>query len=137
MELLGQDLGSAMFTGAWQGALTGFVFGGVTGFANAKANGLNPWTGKAQTSPIPHKPLMTGPDAMPSHPNAASYEGNVTKISPNMKGKMGVQRAMSEIVDEGGNILGTEVTIEVDGIRIRPDIIYRRGRWHARTFQGS
>ena len=48
MELLGQDLGSAMFTGAWQGALTGFVFGGIYGGAKANANGLKYWSGKSK-----------------------------------------------------------------------------------------
>ena len=68
--ILGQDIGSAMFTGAWQGALTGFVFGGIYGGAKANANGLKYWSGKSKTPSIPHRPLMTEPDAMPAKPNA-------------------------------------------------------------------
>lgn len=60
--ILGQDIGSAMFTGAWQGAATGFVFGGITGYFSAKANGLNGWTGKSNVMATRHRPLMTEPD---------------------------------------------------------------------------
>ena len=38
---------------------------------------------------------------------------------------MGKLQRMDEIIQNGGTILGTEVTIEVNGIRIRPDIVYR------------
>lgn len=132
--ILGQDVGSAMFTGAWQGAATGFVLGGATGYFSAKANGLNGWTGmeKSNVMATRHRPLMTEPDAMPGHPSAdianstpINYEHSAVQFSAYQKGEMGKLRRMNEIVQDGGKILGTEVTIEVNGIRIRPDIVYR------------
>ena len=54
--ILGQDIGSAMFTGAWQGALTGFVFGGIYGGAKANANGLKYWSGKSKTPSVSANP---------------------------------------------------------------------------------
>ena len=44
-------------------------------------------------------------------------------LSPYEKGQLGVERAMAEFNEEGGRVLGTEVTVEVNGIRTRVDFI--------------
>jgi len=126
-------LNSAMngtpFEFSWNGlAMTMATWGipaGVGGYLLAKANGLNGWTGmgKSNVMATRHRPVMTNPDAMAARPNAGEYSSDPVKMSPSMKGKLGVQRAMNEFVEDGGRVLQTEVTIEVDGVRIRPDFI--------------
>lgn len=44
-------------------------------------------------------------------------------LSPNEKGRIGVERAMNEFIDDGGTILGTEVTIEVNSVKTRVDFV--------------
>lgn len=39
------------------------------------------------------------------------------------KGQLGVKRAKQEFIDDGGIIYGEQMSIEVDGVRIRPDFI--------------
>lgn len=70
--ILGQDVGSAIFTSAWQGASMGFVLGGASGYISAKANGLNGWTGSEKSSNIMatrHKPIMKEPDKLAPLPS--------------------------------------------------------------------
>lgn len=45
------------------------------------------------------------------------------KLSPYEKGRIGVERAMNEFIDDGGTILGTEVTIEVNSVKTRVDFV--------------
>jgi hypothetical protein len=54
-----------------------------------------------------------------------NYENSAIQFSAYQKGEMGKLQRINEIIQDGGTILGTEVTIEVNGIRIRPDIVYR------------
>lgn len=42
--------------------------------------------------------------------------------SPYSKGEEGVNRALQEISSQGGKVLGREITLEVNGIRVRVDI---------------
>ena len=44
-------------------------------------------------------------------------------LSPYEKGRIGVERAMNEFMDDGGTILGTEVTIEVNSVKTRVDFV--------------
>lgn len=48
------------------------------------------------------------------------------KLTPYEKGKMGVERAMREFEENGGEILAQEVTIEINGTRIRLDFIGKK-----------
>lgn len=45
------------------------------------------------------------------------------ELTPYEKGQLGVKRAKQEFIDDGGIIYGEQMSIEVDGVRIRPDFI--------------
>ncbi|MFT3740236.1 MAG: RHS repeat-associated core domain-containing protein [Breznakibacter sp.] len=95
---------SAGFNGMWMGAGIGGVTGGGYGYKYAVENNLNPWTGRSTLELLtPLKPI----------------EGYV---SPNQKGQEGVNRAIEEINAQGGKVLRQEVTLEVNGVRVRVDI---------------
>ncbi|MCF0173451.1 MAG: hypothetical protein HUJ91_06985, partial [Bacteroidales bacterium] len=53
------------------------------------------------------------------------WDGNSSpaKLSPYEKGQKGVSMAKNQIICEGGTIQGEEVTIEVDGTKVRVDIV--------------
>jgi len=94
--------GGDFWLGAGQGALwgagIGFATGAYSGYKYAMSNNLNPWTGElnvAQTS---------------------AYQ------TPQAKGQEGVSRAEQEVVAQGGRVLSREVTLEVNGVRVRVDI---------------
>ncbi len=101
------DLGQASragFNGMWMGAGIGGVTGGGYGYKYAVENNLNPWTGRSTLEPLtPLKPI----------------EGYV---SPNQKGQEGVNRAIEEIKAQGATNVVREVTLEVNGVRVRVDI---------------
>ena len=48
---------------------TATLIGGTTGYFNAKANGLNPWTGKSAVMATRPSPLMTEPDKLSTLPS--------------------------------------------------------------------
>ena len=117
----GGDFWKSALMGALIGTASGAIVGGVSGGIYAKTHKGGFWTGKPQATPTCHRPAMTKPDAMPRQ--LGNFEGNATKISPNIKGKMGVQMAMAEFEEEGGTVLSQEVTISVGNTTIRPDFV--------------
>lgn len=92
----------AGLNGMWMGMGVGGVAGGAYGYKYATSNNLNPWTGRPNNI-TPLKPL-------PGY------------VSPNQKGLEGVNRAEQEVVARGGKVLMREVTLEVNGVRVRVDI---------------
>jgi hypothetical protein len=86
-------------SGFWTGMGTGAGTGAIGGYMAANKAGLSPWTGKA-ASTVPKN----------------------NKITPYAKGREGVDRAAKEITNQGAEILGYEITIEVNGVRVRVDI---------------
>ena len=43
-------------------------------------------------------------------------------IGPVLQGQAGVDRAIAQIEAEGGQVLGTEITVDAGGVRTRPDL---------------
>ncbi|NLE63239.1 MAG: RHS repeat-associated core domain-containing protein [Bacteroidales bacterium] len=84
--------------GMWSGMGIGAGTGAMGGYFAAKEAGINPWTGK------PNNPTTPAPQ------------------TPYEKGQEGVNRAIDEIIAQGGNVLNKEVTLEVNGVRVRVDI---------------
>jgi hypothetical protein len=95
------DLGQALKYGI-SGMSIGMGIGGAVGagygYKYAIDNGISPWTGKSNTIK-PQKPL-----------------------TPYQKVQEGVNRAIEELKAQGGKILKKEVTLEVNGVRVRVDI---------------
>jgi hypothetical protein len=93
--------GGEFWQGAGQGAIwgfgIGFTTGAYTGYREARAQGVDPWTNKSKV---------------------AATE----KLTPNEKGEQGVQKAITEIESKGGTVLGREITLEVNGVRVRVDL---------------
>jgi len=95
------DLGaanSAGLNGMWTGAGIGGVAGAGYGYKYSIDNNINPWTGRSTISEPP------------------------TYQTPQAKGQEGVNRAIEEIKAQGGKVLRQEVTLEVNGVRVRVDI---------------
>jgi RHS repeat-associated protein len=110
---LGGGVGAALSGGnVWQGVGQGAAFGAATGmatgayggFLTARAQGVDPWTGRAPPPPVP-----------PAEPSKGG-------IGPVLKGQRGVERAINELQLEGVTNIHTEITFEVSGTRIRVDI---------------
>ncbi len=82
----------------------GGVLGGTTNGIIAARNGRGFWNGDM--------PGIQGriPTIKPGH------------ISPHQKGEQGVQKAIKEFKADGGIVKQTEVTLDVNGTRIRVDI---------------
>ena len=83
----------AGWKGFLQGAEIGAISGAAAGFVEAKHNHVNPWTGKEKDS----------------------------KMIPYQKGQLGVELAVENFRAQGGTGIQREVTIEVDGVRVRVD----------------
>ncbi|KAF0203985.1 MAG: RHS repeat-associated core domain-containing [Bacteroidetes bacterium] len=103
---LGGGLGAAMngdnvLQGIGHGALwggsVGLATGAYSGYSNAKSNNQNPWTGKTNATETPYR-------------------------TPYQKGQDGVRKMELEIEAQGGKILAKEVTVELNGVRVRVDI---------------
>ncbi len=116
------DVFNAAWQGAFVGAVTGAVIGGVAGGIQAHLEGNNWWNGNSLDAPqwyIESNP--EGPQSITGFNN--DENGVLNKFSPYEKGEQGVQRAMEEFKEQGGKVLGREVTIEADGTRVRIDFI--------------
>ena len=117
-------------TGALIGGVTGAVIGGVVGGYSAYKQGNNFWTGKPN-SIAPQVELnyeemdKLAPKIVldKQYSSIIEVEGNAPKLTPFEKGKIGVEWAKQEFIDDGGIIYGEQMSIEVDGVRIRPDFI--------------
>ena len=98
--LMTGNLGQALNSG-FQGMAIGMGIGGAVGagygYKNAIDNNLNPWTGKPNAIEAPQQ-------------------------TPYQKGLEGVNRAEQDIISQGGTPLTREVTLEVNGVRVRVDI---------------
>ena len=107
----GESFSDALNNGLKTGLLSG-VSGGLTGGAlggmSALSSGRNFFNGDRAPISLP-QPRAAG--SMPS------------PMSPQAKGEAGVQRAMDEFKRGGGEVMRREVTIEVDGTRVRVDFI--------------
>jgi hypothetical protein len=44
-------------------------------------------------------------------------------IGPVLQGQQGVAQAIAQIESEGGTVLGSEITVDVGGVRARPDLL--------------
>lgn len=102
------DLGQANkagLNGMWMGIGIGGVVGGGYGYKYAIDNHLHPWTGRSTLEPLtPLKPI------------------ECKGVSPIQKGQEGVNRAITEIKAQGATNIVREVTLEVNGVRVRVDI---------------
>ena len=113
------------------GAITGAVIGGAVGGISAYKQGNNIWTGKAK--PQIYQPVIDTEMMESIAPrqqvdvtaNSLSYniENNSSKLTPYEKGEIGVQKAIQKFKEEGGVILQREVSLNVDGVRIRADFV--------------
>ncbi|NJK31821.1 MAG: DUF4150 domain-containing protein [Deltaproteobacteria bacterium] len=46
-------------------------------------------------------------------------------VVPVNKGKEGIERAIREIEENGGEVIGREITVDANGVRTRPDLLVR------------
>ncbi|MDD2528955.1 MAG: RHS repeat-associated core domain-containing protein [Lentimicrobiaceae bacterium] len=88
------------------GILTGAALGGTVNGTIAAANGKTFWNGSVKPGNVPTPTTTPTP-----------YK------TPNQKGQEGVQKAIDDFQAEGGIVKQTEVTLEVNGTRIRVDIV--------------
>lgn len=98
------------------GVLGGTINGGIGAF-----NGKNFWTG----NPIPKTPnvVALSTNTSTQTPNTSTALETDAYLTPNQKGELGIQRAIQEeIIDKGGVVLNREVTLEVNGVRVRVDV---------------
>ena len=96
--------GDPMITGKqyFASVAIGGLVGGVINGSVALMNGRNFWNGEPHTqSTVISDPVLK---------------------TPHQKGQEGVEKAVKEIEKNGGKIIEREVTIEVNGIRVRVDI---------------
>lgn len=63
------------------------------------------------------------PDAMPKNSEPTSTSGQAQRLTPYQKGQEGVNRAIAEFEADGGRVIKTEVTIELNGVRNRFDFV--------------
>ena len=106
MSLLGGNNFSSSIQSAIKSSINGFVFGaviggGIQGFSDL-SQGKSFWTGKTHTSSL--------------------NMSDQTISTPYQKGQEGVEKAVKEIEENGGKVIEREVTIEVNGVRVRVDI---------------
>jgi hypothetical protein len=95
------DIGTAKragLNGLWLGAGIGGIVGAGTGYKYALDNKINPWNGK--------------PNAIKASPQQ----------TPHLKGQIGVERAEQELLSQGAKLLSREVTLEVNGVKVRVDV---------------
>ncbi len=88
------------------GVLMGGVFGGVVNGGIALSKGRSFWNGA-------HKPVQA---------IDLSQQIKPVQLTPRQKGDIGVHRAIEEIKTQGGTVRATEVTLEVNGVRVRVDV---------------
>jgi hypothetical protein len=89
---------SAGLNGMWLGAGVGGVVGAGTGYKYAVDNNLNPWNGRSNYVEMPQQ-------------------------TPYQKGQEGVNRYIQEeVIPNGGVARSREVTLEVNGVRVRVDV---------------
>ena len=117
----GDNIFKAGITTAWEygkwGAITGFVIGGTSSFYN----GEDVLTGK----PIEPKNSFRQPrqNTYSDHYSTASTNVENAPLTPYQKGQAGVERFTNEFVDNGGEIIGSQVSLRVDGTTYVADLI--------------
>lgn len=104
-------------------AISGAAIGGVSGIANgiveSRANNVDFWTGKTSQS---------NPSSLTTQSATNTKANQMEAQSPVQKGKAGVEKASLELEAEGYTLLSHEITVEVNGVRIRLDIaMYKDG----------
>lgn len=105
------------------GIAAGGILGGTVNGSIAAFNGKSFWTG----NPIPKTPNVL---ALTTNSNTSTQTPNTSKaleadafLTSNQKGEAGVQRAIQEeIIEKGGVVLNREITLEVNGVRVRVDV---------------
>ncbi len=118
----GSDINMTLKAGL-NGAITGAAIGGVSGIANgiveSRANNVDFWTGKTSQS---------NPSSLTTQSATNTKANQMEAQSPVQKGKAGVEKASLELEAEGYTLLSHEITVEVNGVRIRLDIaMYKDG----------
>ena len=122
---------SDAFFGCAIGGLTGALIGGVTGAISAHNKGYDLWTGQPKhLSPQINFDTELMESVAPKIPveestrfSSLNMESNAPKLTPYQKGEIGVQKAIGEFIEEGGVVLQREVSINVDGVNIKPDFV--------------
>jgi len=106
----------------------GGVTGGVLNGSLAALNSKSFWTGdvipKAPASLSLSPSISNVPDTNASTQVANTNTSLETQaLTPFQKGQLGVQRAIEEeVLAKGGKVLTQEVTLEVNGVRVRVDV---------------
>jgi len=108
------------------GALQGIYQAGAAGLSGALLGGVIQGT----LSSIQGKPFWDGGSGsakVVSYEDVQAklppYEDVQAKLPPYEKGQQGVIMAKDQIIQQGGTIQGTEATIEVNGIKVRVDLV--------------
>ncbi|MDR3046715.1 MAG: hypothetical protein LBU51_03750 [Bacteroidales bacterium] len=114
--------GDPMMTGQQylMGIAGGAIFGGITNGITALANGRSFWNGNLPTqAPLttPAPTLTPQQEPMPNNPQQQSQTQ-----TPQQKGQEGVNKYIQEEILPNGGTATTEVTLEVNVIRVRVDI---------------
>ena len=60
---------------------------------------------------------------VPNQYSALAAETGAGGIGPVLQGQRGVATAIGQIEGEGGQVLGSEITIDAGGVRARPDLL--------------
>lgn len=132
----GSILEGAMF-GMFSGTISGALFGGAMGIIDAGIQGRNLLTGAAKKGTAPAERFTSGiigdTDYVPENgmqqirSNVSAESSTPAKSSMKSweKGKMGGQMAEEEYIAQGGTVIAKEVTVDVNGTRIRLDFVGR------------
>ena len=94
------------------GAGVGGAVGAGYGYKYALDNNISPWTGKPNAIEPPPRAAMDQPTTV----------DKAREQTPYQKGQQGVDVAEQQIIASGGKVLAREVTLEINGVRVRVDI---------------
>jgi RHS repeat-associated protein len=112
---------AAMTAGGWGGAGTAGIGAGMLGSIATDLGVGEAWLMAAYIANelvkhCPQKPMLGMAQQGPAAQGGAGGKG------PVLQGQAGVDRAIAQIEAEGGQVLGTEITVDAGGVRTRPDI---------------
>jgi hypothetical protein len=117
----GEDIGSGALNGAAWGAGIGLATGAYSGFRDAKAHGVNPWTGKSNNS----QPILPKDFQGINEKTNVEKDGRQWEIKPRIQGTSGDGASsyhVIEIVDGTTNSV-THIVIK-DGVIIHQHQTY-------------
>ncbi len=127
------DIGDILMNGVYGavgGAVGGAVTGGIVGGAVSYFKGENVWTG-AEISAGRNAFSLKNTPKLSVENQSVRIGGSMEQdpllnnelMSPHTKSEMGMQEAVSDFLDQGGEIYSREVTVEIDGIQNRFDFV--------------